>query len=345
MDSKNRILITGAAGYIGRICQYHLENQGYFTVGLDNLSAGTKPIPNLEFYELALHQKKEIHQLCEKYQFDAIVHLAANINVAHSTIDPQGYHYNNVIGSQSLIEASQPFCHNFVFASSAAVYGEQNPSLISERHPIQPASPYGQGKFAVEEILHNQQNLSSISLRLFNVAGAYLLHNGESLGEDHLPETHLIPSVIQKILQGEPIHIYGKQYDTVDGTCVRDYIHVLDVVQAIQCSIESLLESSKSRKPKSSQHRIYNVGSGEGHSVLQTVNYLRNALSDYPSNIIWQPPRNGDPTSLIAQNQKLQNELPWRPLFAFQEILEHSIQHQLKKHRSHFFPSTLSESS
>ena len=259
-----KILVVGGAGYIGSHILKRFKNTNYTIEILDNLSTGYKdntlgyPLHNCD-----LADKNQLHSIIQKGKYDLVMHFASFINVGESFINPKKYYENNVTNTQNLLNCMvQNKILNFIFSSSAAVYGEPESIPISEEHTINPVNPYGQAKAIVEGILKDYDSaygLKSICLRYFNACGAHL---DGSIGEQHKPETHLIPLILQAASgRIENIAIYGEDFPTKDGTCIRDYIHVVDLARAHVLSL----------KNKHSYNNIYNVGVGNGKSVLEVV--------------------------------------------------------------------------
>ena len=250
-------------------------------------------------------------------RFDAVVHFAAFIAVGESMREPARYFGNNVGGSMELLAAmADAGVRRMVFSSSAAVYGAPHASPIKEDFPIQPMSPYGESKVMVERLLRwfdEIHGLTSVSLRYFNASGA---DPEGQLGEEHDPETHLIPLVLRAILTGEPITVFGDDYDTADGACIRDYIHVNDLAQAHILALEHLLDGGASDR--------FNVGTGTGHSVLEVIRTAEEVTGKKVPYVVG-PRRAGDPPALVAASERLRDTLGWRPQYAdLRTIVEHA---------------------
>ncbi len=329
---NRRILITGGAGYIGRIAHAFLEKLGADVWVLDDLSGQGTPLSSNKFVHTSLLNTSELNQLFTTQRFDAVLHLAAKIDVGESVRKPEHYWTNNVVGSQRLLSAMKPHCSKIVFASSAAVYGNQ-PGRVTEHTSLAPTSPYGQGKRAVEQLIEAEQ-VSGICFRLFNVAGA-IPHphtNGTMLGEEHTPETHLIPKVIQHTLQRQPFYIFGNTHATPDGTCIREYVHVRDVVNALCLGLDCLLESNE---PK---YHVLNVGSGKGHSVHEVVQCIAKEGITFglpPVANTISSARKGDPARIESDIQSAHRILDWQPQYsALRDIVRSSWTHQLLLHQS-----------
>jgi len=303
-----KILVTGGAGYIGSHTVHLLRRHGNDVVVLDDLSRGH--IHNVKqgaFHQISLLETDKVAQILAEEKVDAVIHFAAYIAVGESTQKPELYFSNNVSGTISLLTAMERAgVRNIVFSSTAAVYGTPEEVPIRETAPYAPVSPYGESKVMVEKILDwldQYRGLRSICLRYFNACGA---EPGSGLGEEHDPETHLIPLLFRAIDSGKPVTIFGSDYDTPDGTCVRDYIHVSDLAQAHILAVESLAHGGASQK--------YNVGTGTGRSVLEVMRAVEQVTgSSVPYTI--GPRRAGDPASLVANSDKLQAALGWKPVY------------------------------
>ena len=238
-QSKQKILITGGSGYIGQVTTLHLLECGYAVWILDINTP--KICPNGQFIQCSI-TSADLDEVFQSHHFHAVIHLAALISVGDSVQHPNLYFNNNVVGTRNLLRAMNGTCQNIVFSSSAAVYGSIG-TPATESTGTTPTSPYGTGKLQSEMDIHHSIHVNSCILRLFNVAGAIPLPPTEHyLGEEHLPETHLIPLVIQRHLDHKTTQVFGNTYDTPDGTCIREYVHVQDVAMAIQQSLMYLLE-------------------------------------------------------------------------------------------------------
>ena len=300
-----KILVTGGAGYIGSITAYHLIKRGFDVVVVDDLSRGHRPAvpPNL-LHVVRLQDTAALAKLLDGV--DAVVHFAAYISVGESTREPEMYFSNNIGGSLSLFEAmARAHVKRLVFSSTAAVYGEPRQSPIPEDAPIAPVNPYGQSKAIVERVLgelDKYRGLRSVALRYFNACGA---EPEAKLGERHDPETHLIPLLFRAAVTGEPVQLFGDDYPTPDGTCVRDYIHVGDLASAHIAALDHLLAGGASSQ--------FNVGTGTGNTVLEVLRAVEE-ISGRPVPYKVAPRRDGDSPSLVANSQKLQTTLAWKPL-------------------------------
>jgi UDP-glucose 4-epimerase len=308
------ILVTGGAGYIGSHVVKELLRQGHQPIVFDNLQTGhreaSKKIPLIEGN---LSDQKKLKETFQSYPIDAVMHFAADSLVGESVQNPEKYFKNNVKNSINLLEIMEEIKVNkIVFSSSAAVYGEPKEIPISEKHLCIPTNPYGETKWVFEKVLqafYDAGKLSFISLRYFNAAGA---DPEGKLGEDHSPETHLIPLVIKAALDGIPVPVFGTDYDTPDGTCIRDYIHVTDLAQA------HILALGKLEKENTSG--IYNLGNGNGYSVREVIETVKKITGEKIVSID-SPRRPGDPARLVASSEKIRGELGWVPKFPDLEMI------------------------
>ena len=310
------ILVCGGAGYIGSITAHQLQADRFDVVVLDNLQKGHRAaVRDLPFYEGDLHDDALLDRIFTDHPIEAVVHFAANSLVGESVENPLDYYDNNVAATMHLLQAMVR--HNvfrIVFSSTAAVYGEpeQIPILEDARHA--PESPYGETKLAIERMLFwcdRAYGVRSVCLRYFNAAGALL---DGSLGEDHAPESHLIPILLQTALgKRAQVSLFGDDYPTPDGTCIRDYIHVLDLADAHILALRHLLADGESRR--------YNLGSGTGYSVLELLTLAREITErEIPAEVA--PRRAGDPAILVASSDAIHKELGWTPRYALRDILE-----------------------
>jgi UDP-glucose-4-epimerase GalE len=300
-----KILVTGGAGYIGSITAYHLLKRGFEVLVADDLSRGHRhSVPPEILNVVRLQDTAALTELLQGV--DAVIHFAAYIAVGESTREPELYYANNVGGSLSLFEAmARANVKRIVFSSTAAVYGEPLVTPIPEDSPFAPVSPYGQSKAMVERVLTDldkYRGLRSVVLRYFNACGAEPEAN---LGEQHDPETHLIPLLFRAAISGDPIQLFGDDYPTPDGTCVRDYIHVGDLASAHLAALDRLLAGGHSQQ--------FNVGTGTGNTVMEVLRAVEQIGGrKVPYKIA--PRREGDSPSLVANSQKLQSQLGWKPL-------------------------------
>jgi UDP-glucose-4-epimerase GalE len=303
-----KVLVTGGAGYIGSVTAHLLKRHGYSVVIVDDLSRGHEHnVRGLPFHKLSLLETAPLTDLLAGERVDAVIHFAAHSMVGESTRKPEAYFLNNDGGSASLLSAMvQTGVKRLVFSSTAAVYGTPKIVPIPEDLPYDPVNPYGESKVLVEKMLKWMDTctgLRSISLRYFNACGA----DPESgLGEEHDPETHLIPLLLRAVVSGKPMTIFGDDYDTPDGTCIRDYIHVTDLAEAHVAAIEKLLAGGTSD--------VFNVGTGAGQSVLEVMRAVEQVTGRKVPHEIG-PRRAGDPASLVANSGKLNRTLGWKPKF------------------------------
>lgn len=313
------VLVVGGAGYIGSHMVLTLQRAGYFPVVLDNLSKGYRhAVKNAELIVGDMADTELLNQLFVKYSFVAVMHFASFIEVHESVKLPLTYYKNNVAATVNLLQVMlQHKVKHFIFSSSAAIYGESNAVNITENHVIAPVNPYGRSKWMVEEILNDVAHDGSLhyaSLRYFNAAGA----DPEGLlSECHDPETHLIPLVLQTA-RGERPHItvYGNDYPTEDGTCVRDYVHVVDICNAHLLAMDALLNGKKKM--------VCNLGTGKGHSVMQVIEVARRMTgAKIPVEI--GLPRAGDPAILVADPALAIQQLGWTIKYsALDNIIAHA---------------------
>jgi UDP-glucose 4-epimerase len=302
------ILVTGGAGYIASHVVKELLHQNHKPIVFDNLQTGhRKATNNALFIEGDLSDQKKIAETFQANSIDAVMHFAADCLVGESVQDPLKYFNNNVKNSLELIETMEQYdIDKIVFSSSAAVYGEPENTPISEGHPCAPTNPYGETKWIFEKVLrafHEAGKLNYISLRYFNAAGAD--PEGE-LGEDHSRETHLVPLVIKAALDGTSVPVFGTDYDTPDGTCIRDYIHVSDLAHAHILALRKLNQANFSG--------TYNLGNGNGYSVKQVIETVRKVTGKEVA-AVDSPRRLGDPARLVASSQKIKEDLGWSPRY------------------------------
>jgi len=313
MPVKEHILVAGGAGYIGSHTVQLLLDQGYQVTVIDNLSTGhARSVAKAALIHCDLCDKGALSQRLENKTFTGIIHFAGKSQVSESMVEPLTYFENNVTGSLNLISyAVKAGIDRLVFSSSAAVYGHPNSSMIDESHVVKPINPYGTTKVMVETVLAESaraQGLNSIALRYFNAAGAW---PDQGLGEDHDPETHLIPAVLKSLLtqdssglNQEPVKLFGNDYATVDGTCIRDYVHVRDLAEAHVLALRHLKEKTGAQ--------IVNLGSGNGYSVLDIIQTCQQVTGkEVP--YVMAPRRLGDPAVLVANNQLARETLDWQP--------------------------------
>jgi UDP-glucose 4-epimerase len=317
-----KIFVTGGAGYIGGTVAGLLTEKGHQVVVFDNLNPGRRDLlpGNVEFIEGELAERSLLEQIfqsarAEGHPFDAVLHFAALIEAGESMQRPEVYFRNNTASTLSLLEAIlEKGIERFVFSSTAAVYGEPESIPIREDARLAPTNPYGQSKLLVEQMLawfNRIHGLRYASLRYFNVAGAPEGPAGVTRGEAHQPETHLIPLVLDVALGRRPsIRIYGDDYPTPDGTCLRDYIHVSDLAEAHLLALAALHSPAGRNGPL-----IYNLGNGHGFSVKQVIDSARRVTGHAIPTEIY-PRRPGDPAVLVASSDKAIRELGWNPRYA-----------------------------
>lgn len=303
------VLVTGGAGYIGSHTIRELTAAGHEILIYDSLEKGhAAAVSNYRLIVGDLHDGLKLDRIFREFHIEAVVHFAAYIEAGESVIDPGKHFRNNTAGTLSLLQAMvRGEVRQLVFSSTAAVYGEPERVPIEETDRKDPTNAYGLSKWMVEQMLdwfHRAHGLRSISLRYFNAAGA---HPSGEVGEVHHPETHLIPLILQVPLgKREKIYIFGEDYDTPDGTCIRDYIHVMDLASAHVLAVQAL-ESGMGRE-------AFNVGNGSGFSVRQVVDVARE-VTGHPIPAEVRPRRDGDPARLIASSEKLRRTLGWAPKY------------------------------
>ena len=311
-------LVTGGAGYIGsHMVKYLVEKKHNVTV-FDNYSSGKfKKIRGASYKKIDLLDIKKLDSHILRNSFDAVFHFAALSIVSESEKKPLKYFKNNVEGTKNLI-AIMIKCkiNNFIFSSSASVYGKPNSKKISEKHKTMPISNYGKNKKKIEEILikyGKKYNFKSVSLRYFNAAGA---HKSGEIGESHEPETHLIPKIFKSIIKKNyEVTVYGKNHKTKDGTCVRDYIHVNDIVRAHYFILKNF------KKKKCSI--CYNIGSERGYSVLEVIKAIE-TITKKKLKVKFKNKRKGDPPFLVAKCSKIYKDIKWKPRYSNINTILHS---------------------
>ena len=300
------ILITGGAGYIGSVTNWYLKSKGHTTTIFDNLQNGHKEaIGDTKLIVGDLRNKEDIKKVFADTRFDSVIHFAALALAGESMEKPYDYYFNNIVGGLHLLEAMrESSCKTIIFSSTCAVYGFPKDLPVTEMSPIAPASVYGASKRNFEEILEWYEKIYGIrhaKLRYFNACGA--LPDG-SLGEAHNPETHIIPIALAKAVSGEPFSLFGKDYQTKDGTCIRDYIHVLDLANAHLKAVEYLQKTPESA--------AINLGVGKGYSNLEIVHAVEEVTGK--KLILEEKPRRwGDPDAIFANNEKAKKLLGWNP--------------------------------
>jgi UDP-glucose 4-epimerase len=320
-----KILVTGGAGYIGSFMVRELQSKGFETVILDNLSQGHhEAVKDFRLEKIDLvTEKDKLDSLLKSEKFDGVIHMASFIQMGESYKDPSKYYLNNVHGFWNLLDAMRiGNIDKIIISSSAGVYGNPTRLPIAEDDPKNPLNPYGETKYILERMLEDYDvayGINYISVRYFNAAGAAL---DGSIGEDHPLESHLIPNIVKKALKGEEIQIFGDDYNTPDGTNVRDYIHVLDLVETHSIAMEKLLQGVKSN--------YYNAGIGKGYSNKEILNEVGLCLGS-ELKVKYVPRRQGDADALYASTEKIQKDFKWVPKYGLKEIVETAI----SWHRNH----------
>lgn len=308
MCGVTMILIVGGAGYIGSHVNKFLSERGYETLILDNLTKGHRESVKWgRFIEGDLGDRRLLGRILTRYDVEAVMHFAAFTDVGESVRKPGDYYRNNVMNTLNLLDSMRENgVSRFIFSSTCAVYGNPSEIPITEEHPLNPISPYGRSKLMVEEILRDYSDaygLSYASLRYFNAAGAD--PEGE-IGELHEPETHLIPIVLDAAMGlRDSVKIFGTDYPTPDGTCIRDYIHVMDLADAHWRALE-YLEGERSG--------VFNLGNGNGFSVREVIETCRE-VTDASIRVVEDERRPGDPPELVGSSQRARKILGWRPVF------------------------------
>lgn len=302
------VLVLGGAGYVGSHAVYQLIDQGKDVVVIDNLQTGHKEAinPKAKFYQGDIREIEFLRDVFTKEKIESVIHFAANSLVGESVTMPLEYFDNNVYGTQVLLQAMVEFdIKKIVFSSTAATYGEPKTTPITEDMETNPTNPYGETKLTMEKMMkwtEQAHGINYVSLRYFNVAGAR--ETGE-IGEDHHPETHLIPIILEAALgKRSHITIFGEDYDTPDGTCIRDYIHVEDLIEAHLLALDYLDKG---------ESNIFNLGSSKGYSVKEMVDAARKVTGkEIPAEIGERRP--GDPSILVASSDKAKKTLGWEPV-------------------------------
>jgi UDP-glucose-4-epimerase GalE len=313
VDSR-AILVTGGAGYIGSHAAKALRQAGYRVVVYDSLVAGHRGALKFgDFVQGDITDVAAVREALRRYEIAGVMHFAAFLDVGESVREPARYYHNNVVGALTMLEAMvAESVRHFVFSSTCATYGEPIETPIAETHPQQPINSYGETKLAVERALPHFERaygLHSVALRYFNAAGAD--PDGE-IGEDHSPEIHVIPRAIDAATGGPGLTVFGDDYPTPDGTCLRDYIHVTDLAAAHVRALDALVDTGKSG--------AYNLGTGHPHSVREVIDTVERVTG---RRVPWTlgPRRPGDPAVLYAAAQKAQAELHWTPRLADLEMI------------------------
>lgn len=321
-----KVLVTGGAGYIGSFMVKRLLNEGYEVITIDNLGRGHRKAVDAraKFLVGDLHDEQFLEHVFCDLQFDAVMHFAGYISMEESVEKPGIYFANNVFSALNILNKMREFnVNNFIFSSTAGVYGDPVKIPIPEDHPTSPLNPYGESKLMVERVLSWYRmvyGISFMSLRYFNAAGASL---DGSMGEDHQPETHIIPNAISATLNEGEFILYGDDYETADGTCVRDYIHVIDLVDAHILALKAL--------KKKGGAFFYNVGTGRGYSNREVIEMVK-WVSEKDFKVKVKDRRPGDAGVLIADPTKIKNELGFSPKYS---DLETIVETAWKWHKSH----------
>jgi UDP-glucose 4-epimerase len=329
------ILVTGGAGYIGSHVVLTLINQGFRVIIFDNLEAGHPEIVEVllnlkygaaDFFRGDLKNPAHVAKIFQKYKIDAVMHFASHICAEESIKNPVKYYNNNLMASLNLAACMmENGVEKLVFSSSAAVYGDQKYSPIDEEHPKNPLNPYGHSKLIFEEILRQYDalcGLKSVSLRYFNVIGA---DKAGRIGEWHEPETHLVPNILIAIDGGAPFQLYGADYDTRDGTCVRDFVNVEDLADAHMSALRYLLNGGNSD--------CFNLGTETGHSVGEILAACEKVTGN-KINVQIRQRRPGDPATLVANNKKARDILKWTRLRSLEESIETALRWHRRPSRS-----------
>jgi len=303
------VLVTGGAGYIGSHCCKELKKAGHNPVVIDNLVYGHREHVRWgDFFKGDIGDRTVLDAIAAAHDIQAVMHFSAYAYVGESVTDPRKYYQNNITATIVLLDwILDRNIRNFIFSSSCATYGDPQYIPIDEEHPQEPINPYGRTKFMVEEILKDYAkayDFKFMSLRYFNAAGAD--PDGE-VGENHAPETHLIPLILDVAAgRAGAINVFGTDYDTEDGSCIRDYIHVTDLAGAHVLALDHLLKGAESD--------FINLGTGKGYSVLQTIDVARSVTAkEIPAKLVDRRP--GDPPILVAANRKATEWLGWQPVF------------------------------
>ena len=310
------ILVLGGAGYIGSHTVYALVEAGRDVVVADNLVTGFRAAvhPKARFYRADIRDRAAMDQIFGQEDIEGVIHFAASSQVGESMTDPLKYYDNNLWGTTCLLKAMASHgVDKIVFSSTAATYGEPERVPIQESDPTVPTNCYGQTKLAMEQMMFwvsRANGLRYVALRYFNAAGA---HPSGAIGEAHQPETHLIPLVLQvPNRQREKVYIFGEDYPTRDGTCVRDYIHVKDLAEAHLLALEYLERGGSSD--------VFNLGNGTGYSVREIIDTARRVTGKEIKAVV-EPRRGGDPSVLIASNKKAAEVLGWKPVLGLDQII------------------------
>lgn len=312
----NKILVTGGAGYIGSFMVRELMSKGFDPVILDNLSQGHKEsVKDFRLEQIDLVTEKEkLDNLLSTEKFDGVIHMASFIQMGESYKNPAKYYRNNVLGFMNLMDSMKDHGVNkIILSSTAGVYGNPVRIPIAETDLKNPLNPYGETKYVMERMLEDYDTAYGIkfmAIRYFNAAGAAL---DGSIGEDHPEESHLIPNIIKSVIGGREFNLFGDDYDTPDGTCVRDYVHVLDLAEAHSKAMEKLISGSESA--------FYNAGMGNGHSNKEIIKSVEEVIGA-KVNLKIIPRREGDANALYADISKIKDELGWQPKYSIYDIVK-----------------------
>ncbi len=321
---KKKILVTGGAGYIGSFITRELKKEGFEVVIVDNLSQGHKEAASgFELHKIDLVKgKNKLNTLFKNNKFDGVIHMASFIQMGESFKNPNKYFRNNIIGAMNLLDAMlENNVNKIVFSSSAGVYGSPKKLPIKENDQKKPENPYGETKLMIEDMLHwfdKAYDFKSVSIRYFNAAGAAL---DGSIGEAHPNESHIIPLIIRAALEGKEFTLFGDDYKTPDGTCVRDYVHVLDLAKAHTAAIRYLIKGGKTNQ--------FNAGTGGGYSNKEIVEEIKKVAGDFKVKMGSRRP--GDADSLYASIGKIKKDLDWKPKYNLKDIIKTAY----KWHKSH----------
>lgn len=318
------MLVTGGTGYVGSLIVEELIKEGHSVVILDNLQQGHEGAvaPGADFVLADIHDSEALARTFERFRVEAVMHMAAETLVEYSITDPKRFFQNNIVGGINVLNAMlENGLDRFVFSSTAAVYGEPQSIPIQETYPKSPVNAYGESKLVFERILDwygKAYGLKHISLRYFNAAGA-----SEQFGEDHRPETHLIPNVLKAALdESNPVAIFGTDYPTNDGSCIRDYVHVVDIAKAHILAMDKI---------EGLRGKAYNLGNGEGYSVLEVIEVSKEVTGVIiPTTVC--PRRSGDPAVLVASSDQAKAELGWTPEYPSLESIIESAWRWTKQH-------------
>ena len=319
---KDKVLITGGAGYIGSVISSYLLDNGFEVAVVDDLSTGNKgPVDE----RASFHQGSILDEsflIDSLTGIDTVIHCAAKSLVEESFASAQLYSQVNTDGTDTLLKAmAQSGVNKIIFSSTAAVYGDANDNPLLENSQINPINPYGQSKYAAEQLVTEfvEKGKAAVTFRYFNVAGSYKSDNGELLAENHQNETHLIPKILKNTLRNgvdSKVEIYGDNFPTKDGTCIRDYLHVQDLAHAHLLALEKL---------EMGVSKVFNLGSGVGYSVLEVLNEIEKVMGVKLNRVI-SPARKGDPAVLMAAIDKAKDQLGWKPEASLNEIIYSSWQ-------------------